>query len=174
MVGLAEQRYGRVSNYVGNPTLTPALALTLSLTLTRYGRVSTDVGNPTLTPTLTLTLTLTLTRYGRVSTYFGRIQLGFGLWLTEAGVEAKDWSAAFRTPAWAKVARPCGGIAGHTEGPWSRSQASPNSPVSLHLTIQARRTGTTSRSLTGLVPRMALASRSSASCSRPRSGCTIR
>ena len=33
-------------------------------------------------------------RYGRVSTYFGRIQLGFGLWLTEAGVEARDWSAA--------------------------------------------------------------------------------
>ena len=102
MVGLAEQRYGRVSTYFGHPTLTPTLALTLSLTLTRYGRVSTYVGNPTLTPTLALTLTLTLTRYGRVSTYFGRIQLGFGLWLTEAGVEAKDWSAAFRTPASSK------------------------------------------------------------------------
>jgi len=33
-------------------------------------------------------------------TYFGRIQLGFGLLLLEAGIPMRDWTAAFRAPYW--------------------------------------------------------------------------
>ena len=33
-------------------------------------------------------------------TYYGNLQLGFGKLLHEAGVDVRDWSAAYRTPYW--------------------------------------------------------------------------
>lgn len=33
-------------------------------------------------------------------TYYGNLQLGFGKLLREAGIDVKDWTAAYRTPYW--------------------------------------------------------------------------